>query len=49
MTPEPHRNKVGLIVACIILLFSIGLRLNAPTADLPSHITFSGSILTDEG
>jgi len=36
-------------MAVFILLFSIGLRINAPTADLPSHITFSGSILTDEG
>ncbi|UCH92075.1 MAG: glycosyltransferase family 39 protein [Candidatus Aminicenantes bacterium] len=42
-------KKVEIIVAVFILLFSMGLRINAPRADLPSHITFSGSILTDEG
>jgi len=44
-----HLRKAGIIAAVFILLFSIGLRINAPRADLPSHITFSGSILTDEG
>jgi 4-amino-4-deoxy-L-arabinose transferase-like glycosyltransferase len=44
-----HLRKAGIIAAVFILLFSIGLRINAPSADLPSHITFSGSILTDEG
>jgi hypothetical protein len=42
-------RKTGIIAAVFILLFSIGLRINAPKADLPSHVTFSGSILTDEG
>jgi 4-amino-4-deoxy-L-arabinose transferase-like glycosyltransferase len=44
-----HLRKVEIISAVFVLLFSIGLRINAPRADLPSHITFSGSILTDEG
>jgi hypothetical protein len=42
-------KKAGIAAAVLILLFSIGLRINAPRADLPSHLTFSGSILTDEG
>jgi hypothetical protein len=42
-------KKAEIIAAVLILLFSIGLRIDAPRADLPSHITFSGSILTDEG
>ena len=46
---EKHQKKLGIAAAVIILLFSIGLRINSPKADLPSHITFSGSILTDEG
>lgn len=46
---EKHQKKLGIAAAAVILLFSIGLRINSPNADLPSHITFSGSILTDEG
>lgn len=42
-------KKIEIALAVFILLFSIGLRINAPTADLPAHITFSGSTLTDEG
>lgn len=42
-------KKLEIALAVFILLFSVGLRIQAPTADLPSHITFSGSILTDEG
>jgi 4-amino-4-deoxy-L-arabinose transferase-like glycosyltransferase len=42
-------KPVEIALAVLILLFSIALRINAPSADLPSHITFSGSILTDEG
>lgn len=42
-------KKIEIGVAVFILLFSVGLRIQAPTADLPSHVTFSGSILTDEG
>ncbi len=42
------RNWV-MVVILFIFIFSMGLRINAPRADLPSHITFSGSILTDEG
>jgi 4-amino-4-deoxy-L-arabinose transferase-like glycosyltransferase len=48
MKPQTIK-KIELILAVFILLFSLGLRINAPAADLPSHITFSGSILTDEG
>ncbi len=44
-----HSRKAEIIAAVLILLFSIGLRINAPRADLPSHITFSGSTATDEG
>jgi 4-amino-4-deoxy-L-arabinose transferase-like glycosyltransferase len=44
------KNKTKTtLVALVILLAAVGLRMNAPRADLPSHITFSGSILTDEG
>ncbi len=46
---EGSRKKIAITTAVIILLFSMALRINAPEADLPSHITFSGSILTDEG
>lgn len=46
---EGSRKKIAVTAAVIILLFSMALRINAPEADLPSHITFSGSILTDEG
>ncbi|MCP5048074.1 MAG: hypothetical protein GY940_12950 [bacterium] len=42
-------KKTVIPVVILILLFAMALRLNAPRADLPSHITFSGSILTDEG
>jgi hypothetical protein len=48
MKPQTTK-KIELVLAVVILLFSLGLRINAPAADLPSHITFSGSILTDEG
>lgn len=42
--------KHGVLLATFaIFLLSMGLRVWAPTADLPSHISFSGSILTDEG
>jgi 4-amino-4-deoxy-L-arabinose transferase-like glycosyltransferase len=44
-----HLRKIGIIAAVLILLFSIGLRINAPRADIPSHLTFSGSTATDEG
>lgn len=44
------KNKTAITLAMVaILILATGLRLNAPRADLPSHITFSGSILTDEG
>ncbi|MCP4151616.1 MAG: hypothetical protein GY757_27985 [bacterium] len=46
---EMQHKKIAITAAILVLLFAMGLRLNAPTADLPSHITFSGSILTDEG
>lgn len=46
---QKSNKKIEIIAAILILLFSMGLRINAPRADLPSHITFSGSILTDEG
>ena len=39
--------EIGAVV--ILLLFSLGLRLNSPTADLPPDISFSGSVYTDEG
>ncbi len=39
--------KIGAVV--ILLLFSLGLRFNSPTADLPPDISVSGSIYTDEG
>ncbi len=39
--------KIFIII--LILLFSFGLRIYAPTADLPADISFSGSIYTDEG
>jgi len=42
-------KKIEIAAAVFVILFSIGLRVNAPNADLPSHLTFSGSILTDEG
>jgi 4-amino-4-deoxy-L-arabinose transferase-like glycosyltransferase len=51
MTNDRHKKnkKLEILAAIFILLISMGLRINAPRADLPSHITFSGSILTDEG
>ncbi len=50
MTIQQKSNKkIEILAAIVLLLFSMGLRVNAPRADLPSHITFSGSILTDEG
>lgn len=41
-------KKTGIILA-IIIIFSMALRINEPRADIPSHISFSGSIVTDEG
>lgn len=46
---ERRAERAVILTALFILLFSMVLRINAPKADLPSHITFSGSILTDEG
>lgn len=46
---ERRTERAAVLTALLILLFSMVLRINAPRADLPSHITFSGSILTDEG
>ena len=46
---ERRTERAAVLAALLILLFSMVLRINAPRADLPSHITFSGSILTDEG
>ena len=46
---ERYQKKIVFTAAIFILLLSLALRVNAPSADLPSHITFSGSILTDEG
>jgi len=42
-------KKSEILIALFILLLAMAMRVNAPRADLPSHITFSGSILTDEG
>jgi 4-amino-4-deoxy-L-arabinose transferase-like glycosyltransferase len=39
--------EIGAVI--ILLLFSMGLRLNTPRADIPHDISFSGSIYTDEG
>lgn len=46
---ERRIEKIIFLAVLFILLFSMALRINAPRADLPSNITFSGSILTDEG
>jgi hypothetical protein len=46
---ERRIEKIIFLAALFILIFSMALRINAPRADLPSDITFSGSILTDEG
>lgn len=49
MDYERKKNRYFLFAALLILLFATALRINAPEADLPSHISFSGSIVTDEG
>jgi len=37
------------VIPALLLAAAMGLRLHAPTADLPADISFSGSIYTDEG
>lgn len=43
------KSLVQIILITLIILFSFGLRIYSPTADLPPDISFSGSIYTDEG
>lgn len=43
------KNLIQITLIGIIILFSFGLRIYSPTADLPPDISFSGSIYTDEG
>lgn len=49
MDDRHDNNKYFILAVFFVLLLSMALRVNAPRADLPSDITFSGSILTDEG
>ena len=43
------KHLIQITLIAVIILFSFGLRIYAPTADLPPDISFSGSIYTDEG
>ena len=43
------KKKTISLIFIIILFFAIGLRIYSPLADLPSDISISGSIYTDEG
>lgn len=43
-----NKNRI-LLISIIIIVAAIGVRIYSPLADLPSDISISGSIYTDEG
>jgi len=43
------KSLLKFIIVILVLVFSFGLRIYAPHADLPENISFSGSVYTDEG
>ena len=44
-----NKKRLYSIAIVLIFIFALLLKLNSPESDLPDDITFSGSILTDEG